>query len=953
MITAPYDSGTRLDAAVSAAEGECTAGRWECGFSAYVDLVTRLLSQRPVVSRELTTLTSAEALILERVAELAILLGHASAADSVLEGLVITYRRVGNDFAADCATLKRLHLAISHGDRRGVEDALAALESLIGPFDQVPFSDERTAWERECRWTTQPDAETRSYFFAQFYLEAGRLFLWLGQYSDAVNALKGGLVHSAEAAAVRFTLPLGLELAAARIEQGKLADAEALLAPLLLQPALERQPGFAVRAWELDAQRRAMRGDFGGALVALERVRNLCRDSGLQRAEAAASINIAQLLIILNQTIAARRLLTAALEAATQFGDETIADRASRLLELARARRASTRGGLLIAPPVSKFWRAQDSTTAGEEEECRAFGFSRAGSAGFLDRFNDYALGHQWLLSGRQTARAGQWLAQMQEIFGVSDSPLIHLRLRVLEAMQLYYNRKLERAEGIFAAAQDELRTLGLTHELWQAGRFMLWCQTRLGHPQDAELSRETEKLLAQMSGTLDPRHRILFQLNKASSEEERLSAWLDELIAEAQAVEKQPWFRRWQARWRLWARVHAFEQEAMSGQEMALRGLLNFHAEEEEPQHRMTLWQRLSSHPWRRATASFLVLPDRTMIIRTAFLSMAFGVSPVTRIQLREWVRAWHELLAKGEEGSHQALHFAEMVGDALQFSELLVALPARVRALTVVPDDVLHGVPFAAIYNSAGFRLSASGQPQRLVANLYPVTVRNGPQIMGSASATHSKTGLLAVGVGEALGKFPALPHVSDELASVGKWFTRHGISVKRLLNHEAKIAAVASGLGSAAFAHLACHGTFDAGDLNQTGLVLRDTNGEPAILSLRDLAQLDLRGLRHITLASCWSADNYVLPGRWVLSLPQTLVTAGAESVLSSLWPVDDAIAAAFVRRFYEYARHSARDEALSQTQLDCLQNTLFPHGGLNTADACFWACFTLSGEPGALW
>ena len=313
----------------------------------------------------------------------------------------------------------------------------------------------------------------------------------------------------------------------------------------------------------------------------------------------------------------------------------------------------------------------------------------------------------------------------MQEIFGVSDSPLIHLRLRVLEAMQLYYNRELDRAEGIFAAAQDELRTLGLTHELWQAGRFMLWCQIRLGHPQDAELSRETEKMLAQMSGTLDPGQRILFQLNKASNEEERLGAWLDELIAEAQAVEKKPWFRRWQARWTLWARVHAFEQEARRGQEMALRGLLNFDAAEKEEPLDKTLWQRLSSHCWRRATVSFLVLPDRTVIIRTAFLSMAFGVSPVTRVQVREWVRAWHELLAQAEEGSHQALQFAEMVGNALQFSELLAALPRRVRALTVVPDDVLHGVPFAAIYNSAGFRMSATGQPQRLVANLYPVTV------------------------------------------------------------------------------------------------------------------------------------------------------------------------------------------------------------------------------------
>ena len=99
--------------------------------------------------------------------------------------------------------------------------------------------------------------------------------------------------------------------------------------------------------------------------------------------------------------------------------------------------------------------------------------------------------------------------------------------------------------------------------------------------------------------------------------------------------------------------------------------------------------------------------------------------------------------------------MHFAETVGDALQFSELLAALPARVRALTVVPDDVLHGVPFAAIYNSAGFRLSASGQPQRLVANLYPVTVRSGPQIARTAPPYSQKDWVACGGCGRSARK------------------------------------------------------------------------------------------------------------------------------------------------------------------------------------------------------
>ena len=102
----------------------------------------------------------------------------------------------------------------------------------------------------------------------------------------------------------------------------------------------------------------------------------------------------------------------------------------------------------------------------------------------------------------------------------------------------------------------------------------------------------------------------------------------------------------------------------------------------------------------------------------------------------------------------------------------------------------------------------------------------------------------------------------------------------------------------------------------------------------------------------LASCWSADNFILPGRTVLSLPQTLCAAGAHSVLSSLWPVDDALAAAFVRRFYEHARRGPRDEALRQTQLDCVANRLFPNEETNTADVFCWACFTLSGQPAPL-
>ena len=74
-----------------------------------------------------------------------------------------------------------------------------------------------------------------------------------------------------------------------------------------------------------------------------------------------------------------------------------------------------------------------------------------------------------------------------------------------------------------------------------------------------------------------------------------------------------------------------------------------------------------------------------------------------------------------------------------------------------------------------------------------------------------------------------------------------------------------------------------------------------------------------------------------------------TPPASAAPRSLRPVEDAVAAAFAGRFYEDARQSPRDEALCRTQMDCMENNLFPNGETDTAEACCWACFTLAGQP----
>jgi CHAT domain-containing protein len=186
-----------------------------------------------------------------------------------------------------------------------------------------------------------------------------------------------------------------------------------------------------------------------------------------------------------------------------------------------------------------------------------------------------------------------------------------------------------------------------------------------------------------------------------------------------------------------------------------------------------------------------------------------------------------------------------------------------------------------------------------------------------------------------------------VADEIAEVSEWLRRRGFDAC-VMGGEATRTEVSRRLETAAVCHLACHGIFEPDSPDRSGVILGGAE-EDRVLSVRVLAGLDLRGLRQIVLSSCWSADSFVLPGRWVISLPKILLYAGAGSVIGSLWEVDDRLAQGFMGRFYRRLETMRRDEALRLTQLDCI------HGEVKEADAAdpiYWAGYALYGDSGRL-
>ncbi len=137
--------------------------------------------------------------------------------------------------------------------------------------------------------------------------------------------------------------------------------------------------------------------------------------------------------------------------------------------------------------------------------------------------------------------------------------------------------------------------------------------------------------------------------------------------------------------------------------------------------------------------------------------------------------------------------------------------------------------------------------------------------------------------------------LPYASVEVASVTRALDCQSTALK---GEEANAMSVIQGLPGTQVWHLACHGRLDTSEVLQSGLRLAGDEW----LTLRTLLGLSVSP-RLAVLSAC---DAGMIGGGLpdeVISLPTALIYAGAEGVISPMWPVDDTRAAITMIRFYE--------------------------------------------------
>lgn len=135
-------------------------------------------------------------------------------------------------------------------------------------------------------------------------------------------------------------------------------------------------------------------------------------------------------------------------------------------------------------------------------------------------------------------------------------------------------------------------------------------------------------------------------------------------------------------------------------------------------------------------------------------------------------------------------------------------------------------------------------------------------------------------------------------------------------------------------------------------QAALILAATTGRPSastdddgLLTDEEARELDLRGTKLVVLSACESGQGTASISQGVYGLRRAFLVAGAETLLTSLWRVDDHATQELMNRFYDYLLkdHHSRGDALHMAMLQMKKQRSHPY---------YWAPFILIGQDGPL-
>ena len=249
----------------------------------------------------------------------------------------------------------------------------------------------------------------------------------------------------------------------------------------------------------------------------------------------------------------------------------------------------------------------------------------------------------------------------------------------------------------------------------------------------------------------------------------------------------------------------------------------------------------------------------------------------------------------------------------------------------LIVVPDQQLFFVPFSSLVDECGHFLTSKYSIQ-ITPSLHT--------LKASMQRDHGSNFGFALFIGNPTADLPCAGEEVEYLANV--------FHATPLLGHEAKKQVVMQLLGQASIIHIAAHGEPTSGEIVLSPNSSQSQSSSPVdepdsyLLKQRDVTNISVKA-RLVVLCCCYTGKGKVT-SEGVIGITRSFLAAGARSVLSTLWPIDDEATKEFMKTFYdELCNETPVCEALRRTMV-LFQN----HEKSEFRSSRIWAPFTIYGE-----
>ncbi len=279
------------------------------------------------------------------------------------------------------------------------------------------------------------------------------------------------------------------------------------------------------------------------------------------------------------------------------------------------------------------------------------------------------------------------------------------------------------------------------------------------------------------------------------------------------------------------------------------------------------------------------------------------------------------------------------------------------QLRHVIVVPDGPLSAVPFEALRAGSGpgsllvERFDVSYLPSAAILLREPPAARRSwvlpwrRQLLafGDPLVSARSTGAFSVALRAEEQQRGRLATSAEEVSEIAR--LAGGRAELHLGAANSKTYLLEGRAKGVPLLHLSTHATADEVNAERSRILFSaQTDGDGAdYLFLKEIYDLDLRGVDLTTLSACDTERGRVIRGEGLQGFSRALLSAGSRATVTTLWRVADRPTTELMKQFYfELGRRQPKAEALRLAKLRFLRS------GGPLQHPRFWAAFVLNGD-----